>query len=359
MNVAILVKEFPPDVIGGTETQTREMARALQDRGHEVTVYTKSYGNETEPGDSAYNVVRVPNLRISPFVSTLTFVVVATLLLFRDAKRYDILQCMMVYPNGFVGYIVARLSGLPYFAWIRGGDYYFMKETRGKRWSIDTVLSDTTVLVQAEDIASDVKSEFDPVDIRVLGNGVSIPTTYADGDEVVCVARLEEWKGVDVLIEALAGTERSLTVVGDGPERPKLEGMASRLGVDSEFVGLVDHAAVREHMENGRVFVQPSREGEGLPNTVLEAMAIGLPVVATNSGGLGDFITDGENGYLVQTEDPEALRERIEALFVDDELYDRMGENARKYVESNNSWDAIVDSLTTVYDDVRTAGGER
>ncbi|MDS0276812.1 glycosyltransferase family 4 protein [Halomicroarcula sp. S1AR25-4] len=358
MNVALLVKEFPPNVVGGTETQTMRMADALQSRGHEVTVYTKDYGEETPTDDHPYDVVRVPNVRSSPFVSTLTFVLGATLLLLRDAKQYDVLQCMMVYPNGFVGYLVSRLRGLPYFAWIRGGDYYFMKDTPGKRWSIDAVLRDTTVLVQGTDIAADVESEFDPTDVRVLGNGVELPSMRADGDDVVFVARLERWKGLDVLLEALAGTDHSLTVVGDGPEREALEAQADSLGVDAEFVGLVDPEAVVEFLVDGRVFVQPSREGEGLPNTVLEAMAVGLPPVVTDSGGLPDLVTDGETGYVVPMDDPAALRDRIETVFDEDETHERLGESARAYVEEHHSWDAIVDSLESVYDDVR-AGGAR
>ncbi|WP_254274266.1 glycosyltransferase family 4 protein [Haloarcula marina] len=357
MRVALLVKEFPPNVVGGTETQSLRMADALQSRGHDVTVYTKSYGEATPDDDHPYDVVRVPNVRSSPFVSTLTFVLGATLLLLRDAKRFDVLQCMMVYPNGFVGYLVSKLRGLPYFAWIRGGDYYFMKDTPGKRWSIDRVLRDTTVLVQGSDIAADVRSEFDPRDVRVLGNGVALPEGRADGEDVVFVARLERWKGLDVLLDALAGTDRSLTVVGDGPERESLERQANSLDVDAEFVGLVDPEEVVDYLADGRVFVQPSREGEGLPNTVLEAMAVGLPPVVTDSGGLPDLVTDGETGYIVPMEDPEAIRERVETLFTDDETHARLSENAREHVEANHSWDAIVDSLEGVYADVRAVGG--
>lgn len=357
MNVALLVKEFPPNVVGGTETQTMRMADALQSRGHEVTVYTKSYGDETPADDQRYDVVRVPNARHSPFVSTLTFVLGVTLLLLRDAKQFDVLQCMMVYPNGFVGYLISRLRGLPYFAWIRGGDYYFMKDTAGKRWSIDTVLSDTTVLVQGSDIAADVRSEFDPRDIRVLGNGVEMHERRADGDNVVFVARLERWKGLDVLLEALAGTDHSLTVVGDGPEREALEAQADSLGVDAAFVGLVDPEEVVEYLVEGRMFVQPSREGEGLPNAVLEAMAVGLPPIVTDSGGLPDLVTDGETGYVVPMDDPETLRDRIETLFTAEDIHDRLGENARAYVKRYHSWDAIASSLEAVYEDVRSGGG--
>ena len=167
MNVAITVKEFPPDIIGGTETQTRRMARALSETGHDVPVYTKAYGRETEI-DEPYEIVRVPNCRRSSFLSTLTYLLALTALLVRDRNEIDVLQCMMIYPNGFVGTVVHYLTGVPYFAWIRGGDYYFMKANPVKRWLIRTVLWDTTVLVQSAAVRADVTAEFDPTDVRVL-----------------------------------------------------------------------------------------------------------------------------------------------------------------------------------------------
>ena len=200
MDIAILVKEFPPNVIGGTETQSKRMARELAQTDHRVTVYTKKYPDNPDYNTLSYKIVRVPNWQISPFISTLTFILAATFLLIRDADNYDLLQCMMIYPNGFVGYLVNRIRGLPYFAWIRGGDYYFMKKTKWKRWMIKRVLADTRVLVQTEQIADDVYSEFPESTLTVLGNGIEIPEETATGDEIVFVGRLKEQKRVHILL---------------------------------------------------------------------------------------------------------------------------------------------------------------
>ena len=88
-HVAILFAELPLDVIVGTET--KKMARELDADDHDVTVYTKVYLDGSDDVDVTYDVIRVPNWHVSPFVSTLTFVVAATLLQY------------MIYPNGFVG----------------------------------------------------------------------------------------------------------------------------------------------------------------------------------------------------------------------------------------------------------------
>jgi glycosyltransferase involved in cell wall biosynthesis len=360
MRVAIVVKEFPPDVIGGTETQTRRMAAALAARGHAVTVYTKSYpdgGADADDADTPYDLVRVPTWHASPLLSTLTFCLFALLALLRDRRKHDVVQCMMIYPVGFVGYLAARLAGLPYFAWIRGGDYYFMKDHPAKRWTIRRVFADTLVLVQTDRIRADVHREFPDATLRVLGNGVDEAEETADGDAVVFVGRLTEQKGVHVLIEALADLDERLLVVGDGAERGNLVRRARTRGVDAEFVGEVDPDAVSEYLRRGKVFVLPAVRGEGLPNAMLEAMAVGLPVVVTDTGGVADAVEEGETGFVVDPGDAGALSDRIERLSADGERRREMGVAAREYVRETHGWDRIVGELEEVYDDV--AGGRR
>jgi glycosyltransferase involved in cell wall biosynthesis len=356
MRVALLVKEFPPNVIGGTETQSRRMATALQEREHEVTVYTKAYPDAPSDDQYDFEVVRVPNVRVNPFVSTLTFVVLATLLLIRDAGRYDVCQCMMIYPNGFVGLLVERLRGLPYVAWIRGGDYYFMKENRIKRWMIDRVFRDGLVLTSTEKVIADVHEEFPRANLRAIPNGITIPSDVPDGDSILYVGRLKAQKGVDRLLRAVAPLDVPVLIVGDGPERSSLEALAADLGVDATFVGAVPPTDVDEHLQKGRLFVLPSVAGEGgTPNAVLEAMAAGLPVVVTDTGGMLGAIERREIGFMVEPDDVDALRDRIQRL-LDGDRSESMGRNAREYVRTHHGWDVIVDRLETVYGELTPSG---
>jgi glycosyltransferase involved in cell wall biosynthesis len=350
MRVAILVKEFPPDVIGGTETQTKRLAAAIESDGdHEVTVFTKSYPT-SEEADTPYELVRVPTWHLTPFISTLTFVVAALLLLLWRHREFDVLQSMMIYPTGFVGYLCSQLVGLRYFAWIRGGDYYFMKENPVKRWTIRTVLADTLVLVQTDRVRADVRREFPQSTLQVLGNGVDIPEETADGDAVVFVGRLEAQKGVNILLAAMDGLDEQLIVVGDGSERDRLEAKAVDLDVAAEFVGEVPPEAVAEQLRRGKLFVLPSVRGEGLPNAMLEAMAVGLPVVVTDTGGVADGVREGETGYVVDPNDVEQLRNRIQELCADDDTREQMGTAAREYVHVTHGWPHLVTELTEIYE---------
>ena len=353
MQVAILVKEFPPDVIGGTEIQTKRLASALENYGdHDVTVYTKSYPGPDQV-ETEYDLVRVPTWHLTPFISTLIFVLGAFCYLLKDHNQYDVLQCMMIYPNGYVGHIVNRLTGLPYFVWIRGGDYYFMKENKVKRWLIRTVLRDTLVLVQTDRVRSDVLAEFPEATLSVLGNGVDVPNETADGDQVVFVGRLEAQKGVHVLLKAVHDLDERLLIVGDGSERERLEVLADRLDVEAKFVGEVAHESVTKYLRKGKLFVLPSVRGEGLPNAMLEAMAAGLPVVVTDTGGVADAVKECETGYVVDPADVTTLRNRIEALCTDDQKRREMGFKARTYVRRTHGWSSIVARLEEVYEDVR------
>lgn len=358
MNVAIAVKEFPPDTIGGAETQTKRMAAALAERGHDVTVYTKRYG-EHDDGDLPFEVVRCWNLDWTPVVSDLTFLLAATVAIARRADRHDCLQCMMIYPIGFLGYVVHRLAGLPYFAWIRGNDFYVAREVRWKRWLIRRVLSDALVLVQSTEIRADVVAAFPDLepDVRVLGNGVSVPEGRAplDGSRVLYLGRLAPKKGLPYLLEAVAESEvpdLELVVVGDGAERERLERAAAELDVDVRFEGFVHPDDVDDYYRRASVFVLPSTEGEGMPNAVLEAMSWGLPVVTTDSGGLPSVVRDGENGYVVPMRDPEPLAERIEDLVADRDRRQELGTAAREHVRERHSWDRIVAELEDVYEHV-------
>jgi glycosyltransferase involved in cell wall biosynthesis len=350
VNVAILVKEFPPDAIGGTETQTRRMARKLSDRGHDVTVYTKAYGTDRADDEEPMKIVRVPNIRINPFLSTLTFVVIVTLLLLRDAKKYDVLQCMMIYPNGFVGYILNRFVDLPYFAWIRGGDYYFMKDTPVKRWMIKKVLGNGLVLTVSERVIDDVIEEFPGTQLEAVPNGVPIIEMPCYGNAIIFVGRLKKQKGVDKLLRAAKNIDRPVVIVGDGPARSSLERLSESIQVNAEFVGEVAPDEVPEYLQRGDIFVLPSVRGEGgAPNAMLEAMAAGLPVIVTDTGGMLKAVETEPIGFMVPPGDIGALRDRLELLCNDEEFRRELGANAREYVRRTHSWDVVCDQLENVY----------
>lgn len=356
MRVAIVVKEFPPDSIGGLQTQTKRMASALaeSDAEAEIVVFTKRY-RKHDDSELPFEVVRVPQLGVSPFISDLTFLTLCFFVLIWRSRNFDCMQCMTIYPIGFLGLMVNRITRIPYFAWIRGNDFYQMRHVWWKRWMIQRVLQDTRVLVQSDEIEADVREFFPHININVgvLGNGITIPeeTANLDSNTVLFVGRLAPKKGLEFLIKAISevSCDAELWIIGEGEERPKLEALAANLEVNVSFYGEVDPEKVNKFYREAGLFVLPSTEGEGMPNAVLEAMSYGVPVITTRSGGLPTIITDGQNGYLVPMRNQEAITKRIEDLFDDSRLRNRIGTNGREYVIDKHSWDTFVSSLYDIY----------
>lgn len=144
--------------------------------------------------------------------------------------------------------------------------------------------------------------------------GVNPDLDLGSGRIVASVARLEPQKGVDVAVRALVGLDATLVVLGEGPERPRLEALGRELGVRLVLPGRVpDVAAV---LRRADALVHAARwEGFGL--AVLEAMLCSLPVVATNVSSLPELVVDGETGYLVPPDDPNALRAALQRVLED------------------------------------------
>jgi glycosyltransferase involved in cell wall biosynthesis len=153
-----------------------------------------------------------------------------------------------------------------------------------------------------------------------------------------------------------AGRAAALAVVGDGPLRAALAESAERLGVASHVELLGDRADVRDVLAALDVFVLPSRT-EGMSNALLEAMATGLPVVATAVGGTPEVIADGSSGLLVPVDDPAAMAAAIVRVLDDPSLAGRLGAAARQTVEERYGAKSMVRRLEAVYAAVANSGG--
>jgi glycosyltransferase involved in cell wall biosynthesis len=158
-------------------------------------------------------------------------------------------------------------------------------------------------------------------------------------ENLLYVGRLSASKGLPILLESLVILKTShpnltLTVVGDGEDRAAIESMVVELGLPKnvKFVGYQSQAEVRQHLQQSDVFVLPSF-AEGIPVVLMEAMAAGLPVVATQIAGVSELVADGISGYLVPPGEPNLLAERLEKLLGDSQLRERLGKAGRAKVE--------------------------
>jgi glycosyltransferase involved in cell wall biosynthesis len=197
-----------------------------------------------------------------------------------------------------------------------------------------------------------------PGRIHVVANGLD-PRRFAPagfrepGHLIGMVANLRPGKGHDVLLAALAQLAPDLPrvrlrVIGDGSRRTELQALAARLGIADrvEFRGhCTDVAAELAPLD---VFAFAS-EMEASSNAVLEAMAAGLPVVATNVGGIPEAIEDGLTGLLVPPRDPQALADALRRLLTDPALAHALGRQARDTIESRFSFTRMASEFEALY----------
>jgi glycosyltransferase involved in cell wall biosynthesis len=161
------------------------------------------------------------------------------------------------------------------------------------------------------------------------------------------VGRVVYQKGLDLLLEALAklpvDLNYELEIIGDGDARPALTLEAARLGVASRitFTGWCDRAVIAERYRQADLFVFPSRD-EGMPNVVLEAMASGLPIVATAIAGSEELVRENENGHLVPTENIGALTIALEKLLRHPDTLRAMGQASRTRIENEYTWTRVA-----------------
>ena len=232
-----------------------------------------------------------------------------------------------------------RLVGIPYSLALNAPLHYWGGGMAPK------IREAEFTLVNAEWLRNQVRDDHPwlrPSEVLIAPPGVDVqawvPRERTPNDasfQVVSVARVHHGKGHDVAIRSVArlremGRDVRLRIVGGGPEGATLQSLVEQLGLDSavEFTGSVSEDQVMAFLRTADAFVLASRM-EALGVVYMEAMALGLPTIGTDVGGVSEVITHEHDGLLVPPDDPEALAAAIARLIEDAELRDRLARNAR------------------------------
>lgn len=206
---------------------------------------------------------------------------------------------------------------------------------------------------------------------KIRMNRTSIPTgdfpliereAPSDGGwHLVQACRLIEKKGLDLTLRVFAAFAEKhpgarLTIAGEGPLEEGLRHQAVELGLANrvKFAGFLGSAALRDLYHDAHLFIHPSRltadqNQEGVPNSMLEAMATGLPVLATRHGGIPEAVEEGETGLLCDEDDETALLANLRAVTRDPSLWRKLGDAAAASVRENFDRERGVEKLETVY----------
>lgn len=201
-------------------------------------------------------------------------------------------------------------------------------------------------------------------DARVILGGTDVaalaeaPPYRRPRPYLFCCSRLDlRYKAIDQLLKAFAEIALEfpaldLLIGGDGPDRERLRRMSADLGLETrvEFTGLVERDRLNSLYKGAVAFAMPSRgQGEGLGLVFLEAMAAGIAVIATRSGGPAEIVTDRINGLLVDEDDSAALAQALRSLAGDPALRRSLAEAGRHYVEENRTWGRFAQQYSEVY----------
>lgn len=284
----------------------------------------------------------------------------------RRARQMDVIHANWSL-TGLSCALAARICGKPVVVTLRGSDVSGLQRSLVRRTICAAVLKlAQRVATVSEAMRADLLQQFPQCagKIEHIPNGVddallSLPPSRAASHalRLIYVGNLIASKGVHELLAALQGSDDalSLTIVGDGPARAQLQQQATELGLASQirFAGTVAPAAVASLLAEHDVLVLPSH-AEGRPNAVVEAMAAGRAVVASDLPGIAELITDGREGLLVPPGDIAALRAALHGLAATRSRCTELGQAARaRILDLGLDWHHCAQRYLELYSEAR------
>ena len=371
MNILITTPIFPPQ-IGGPATYTVEVARRLQQKGHKIRIVAF-----TDDQPYSEDLETIPVRIKYPILGTLLRQIKLLSTLLSAVKGMDLIYMQDPMVVGVASLLVGKLTGKPLVLKFVG-DSVWEKEFSFRR--TDEYLDDflklppkslllrfrisllkfvfgrmSRIIVPSFYLRDMLIRHYGvkPGKVAVVYNSVDSKSIEKikrgrrekKGTKIITVGRIVRHKRMGDIITALHKLslkfpDINLTVVGDGPEKAELERLVERMGMvqQVQFCGSINHNETLELLKTADVFVLNSTY-EGLPHTVIEAMACSVPVIATGIRGTDEVIDDGRTGLLLPLDDEQVLVYAIAKLLEDKKLAERLAEQALAVVSEKFSWD--------------------
>ena len=405
LNILMLTSSYPKFPGDVTAPFIEGIARFTQKRGHRLTVvlpfhpdlrrppvedglrfYTYPYTFRRNWHVWGYAASLEGDVRVRKLIYLLLpFVLVSSfwkLWRLTGRERYDLIQAHWVIPNAPVAVLVGRLRHIPVVISLHGSDVYLAERVRPVGWVASWAFRRAAaVTASSPDLlerAQRLGAPTEPGRATVIPYGVD-PTVFklpsrprADlrqtlGFEpaqsvLLCVGRLVYKKGFEYALRALPGVlttypQARLVIVGAGDLLKPLQELSQTLGIAGQvrFEGAVPHDRLPDYLASCDIFLLPSvvdAQGnvDGLPNTLLEALATGRPVIASRVAGVPLAVESDYNGYLVPPGDPATLTTAITDLLGDPARCARFGLAGRRKIEQELNWSAIAERYSRVFE---------
>jgi N-acetyl-alpha-D-glucosaminyl L-malate synthase BshA len=367
--------EFPS--LGGAETLTYELAKSL---AHENEIFVLSLSPNSSSRQTDFND---KNLHVFPILKKGKVNLIRnlfTVFKFLASKRCDIIHAHFVFPSAF-WCIAGKILGIPVVVTSHGNDIQKNEEIRyGARLNpiVATItwltlkLTDIHIVVSKSMVKDAIEAGSSPSKIRVVYNGIDISKVSLLGDieivekygihkedfVILYLGRLHPKKSPEDMVKAFPKIVQKipnakLVIAGKGSEKAKLEKLVEELKLQGKviFTGFVSENEKWGLLKRCDVFVLPSIV-EAFGIALIEAMACGKPVIATNVGPFPEIIKDGETGILIPVHSPSDLADAVINLAQDPEKRMFIGKKAKKEVENRFDIRKIAKDYLKIYDEV-------
>ena len=377
MRILFLSRRFFPTV-SGMSVYADNLLRQLVALGHGVTMLSQYYGGDAAgvygggppPDVQGVRVIGVESTgeqTRGDFEGDIDELVRRCVALHDEpGGTFDLIHAQYGYPTGYAALLAARRLGLPCVVSIQGGDGHWVGECCGThRRAMQSVCDASDALIIGSDsFAAEVHGRLgtDPHRFTIIPGAVDTARFHpAPGREIGDVqspvrllhhGRVDRRKGVFELIEAYRrlcnrGHDVTLRISGIGPDLDGVHAAAAGLpGVDvSGYADYFDAPAVYRGAD---LFISPTH-AEGFSNTILEAMASGLPIVSCRAVGVVDCLTHGHNGLLAGVGDVDGLTSHIERVIDDADLRRRLAATALHEARTHYAWPHIAGQIVDVY----------
>ncbi|WP_212749081.1 glycosyltransferase family 4 protein [Marinobacter shengliensis] len=359
------------DVMGGASVHLLDLARGMKSLGHEVTVLVGGQGivvDRAEQFGLECLPLRYMVREISPLVDLKGY--------FELRKKLAELKPEVVHLHsakaGILGRLAARSISVPAIYTAHGWPFTEgVSEKKRKFYAfIERAMAKLSArIITVSEYDRDIAIESKVADgdqLVVVHNGIPdvpvnsrSPEPEPDRIKLVMVARFEEPKNQRALIEALASVvdlDWTLEFIGDGPNLESVMELVEALGLSERVMFLGSRDDVPACLGAADALVLVSR-WEGLPLTVLEAMRAGLPVIASDVGGVGEAVGHGVTGFLVPRDSKPALIESLRRVISDPAIRESMGKAGRQRFEAEFTFDGMLHRTLAVYHHVIGARG--
>lgn len=383
MKILVFSPYYPPH-IGGLESHADEFNKYLSQKGVDITVFTPRLPQDAPEKEIKYNDVKI--IRFPAFEIIYNYPLPKfwranfwKLFLSLFKKKFDIVISRTRFFNtSLLAFFYAKLKKVRWIHIEHGSDFV---KTGGRHfvwvaWIYDNTLGKLILKMADKVVAnSNASAAFcrkiaKNINCSVIYRGIEMEkilaatpnmdlrNKYSGKTIITFLGRLFDGKGVSDLISALAGLKNVnyiCFIIGDGPEKEKLEAQTRKLGIENKviFFGFRNFDEYIRILKISDIFVNPSYT-EGLPTTVAEAALCRNAIVATNVGGTPEIITGNGNGFLIEPKNINLLKEKLEILINDKNLRENFGNNAYAEVKNKFDWNNSMEKYLKLFSTLST-----